>query len=305
MRIMGETSIVPKAHYLREIEKHFPNLRYKEARIIRHGWDHDVVVLDDKWVFRFTKNKDYLRVLRKEISVINWLKKYTKLPLPDYKYVAKDGSFGYYPMLKGRELRKHIFQRHFKGSKKERLAKELGEFLTVLHSLPLETAQHWGIKTGPYSRGAYEQRQVRMRKTLFPKLNAKEITWIEAQYKQFMELDWNFQPVVLHSDFTHHHILVDVEKGRVSGLIDFADVEVGDPARDLGALWEYGPAFVEETLKHYKGTVDVDLLDRSKFPNKYYMVNEMLEVLVNPRVHPSMSFEKSHEELRRAMKKHP
>lgn len=295
---------MPKSHYLAEIHKHFPDLKYKKARIIRHGWDHDVVVLDSTWVFRFTKNRDYLHVLRKEISVINWLKKQTSIALPDYKYIAKDGSFGAYPMLPGRELRKHVL-RTFTPAQREGVARQLGEFLTLLHSIPLKNAQQWGIKEGPYTRLAYQKRQQQIKKVLFQRLNAKEIKWIEAKYEAFMALSWDFTPVVVHSDFTHHHIFVDVKKTTVSGLIDFADVEVGDPVRDFAALWEYGEAFIEAMANYYKRPMDPDFLKRSKFPHMYYPVNEMLEVLVNPNAHPSMSFPKSRETLKRKMEKFP
>jgi aminoglycoside 2''-phosphotransferase len=295
---------MPKAHYLTEIHKHFPDLTYKKARIIRHGWDHDVVVLDNTWVFRFTKNQDYMHVLRKEIAVINWLKKQTKIALPDYKYIAKDGSFGAYPMLPGRELRKHVLKT-FTFSEREAIAQELGEFLSLLHSIPVATAQRWGVKEGAHTRLAYQKRQQQIKKVLFPRLAAKEIQWIEAQYEAFMALSWDFKPVLIHSDFIHHHIFVDVKKRKVSGLIDFADVEIGDPSRDFAGMWEYGETFVEAMFSHYKGPIDSDFLQRSKLPHMYYPVNEMLEVLVNPNAHWSMSFEKSRETLARKMKQHP
>ena len=121
----------------------------------------------------------------------------------------------------------------------------------------------------------------------------------------FMALSWDFTPVLIHSDFSHSHIFVDAKKGVVSGLIDFADVEIGDPARDFGVIWEYGETFVKAMLKHYNGRTDRDFIERSKFPNRYYPVNEMLEVLVNPNMHWSLSFDKSRAELKRTMKKNP
>jgi aminoglycoside 2''-phosphotransferase len=49
----------------------------------------------------------------------------------------------------------------------------------------------------------------------------------------------------------------------ISGIIDFSDRKVDDPARDFTELWDYGEKFVLEVYKHYKGPKDNDFLKRS------------------------------------------
>jgi aminoglycoside phosphotransferase (APT) family kinase protein len=52
--------------------------------------------------------------------------------------------------------------------------------------------------------------------------------------------DWRVaRPRLLHADLTEDHLLIDPKAGRwaMSGLLDWADAEVGDPYYDWVALW--------------------------------------------------------------------
>ena len=51
---------------------------------------------------------------------------------------------------------------------------------------------------------------------------------------------WGSPPVWLHGDLHPANILVD--RGRVSGVIDFGDITSGDPAADLSVAWMLLPA---------------------------------------------------------------
>ena len=42
-----------------------------------------------------------------------------------------------------------------------------------------------------------------------------------------------FQPALIHRDLDDAHVLVDAEHGQITGVIDFGDVCVGDPALDF------------------------------------------------------------------------
>jgi aminoglycoside phosphotransferase (APT) family kinase protein len=51
---------------------------------------------------------------------------------------------------------------------------------------------------------------------------------------------WDGDPVWLHGDLHPANILVD--RGRISGVIDFGDITAGDPAADLSVAWMLLPA---------------------------------------------------------------
>lgn len=59
---------------------------------------------------------------------------------------------------------------------------------------------------------------------------------------------WAGPPVWVHSDLMPGNILVD-PRGRLSGVIDFGTVGVGDPASDLIAAWYLLPADARDVLR--------------------------------------------------------
>ncbi|WP_329385933.1 aminoglycoside phosphotransferase family protein [Streptomyces sp. NBC_01716] len=59
--------------------------------------------------------------------------------------------------------------------------------------------------------------------------------------------DWDGPPVWVHSDLMPDNLLVD--GGRLSGVIDFGTMGVGDPASDLIPAWNLFPAGVRDGFR--------------------------------------------------------
>lgn len=65
--------------------------------------------------------------------------------------------------------------------------------------------------------------------------------------------EWHGRPVWVHGDLTPGNLLV--EEGRLSAVIDFGALNVGDPAVDLLPAWNLFPAPVREV---YRAALGVD-----------------------------------------------
>lgn len=50
--------------YLQKIKKEFPNLSWKNYQFVNHGYDHAVIILDRKIIFRFPKSNEYKKLLK-------------------------------------------------------------------------------------------------------------------------------------------------------------------------------------------------------------------------------------------------
>ena len=88
-----------KNKLIQEIKEHFPKLKFKESKLITCGFDHVVLMLDDKYIFRFPKDKYYKKKIKIEMNLLNVLKSKTKVAVPDYQFVPKDKSFGGYKLI--------------------------------------------------------------------------------------------------------------------------------------------------------------------------------------------------------------
>ena len=61
-------------------------------------------------------------------------------------------------------------------------------------------------------------------------------------------------PVLVHNDVSAEHILLDEAARAITGVIDWGDVAIGDPAVDLAGVFHWGgPAFVDAVLQAYRG----------------------------------------------------
>jgi aminoglycoside 2''-phosphotransferase len=263
----------------------FPELVFKDAALNEKGEDHHMLVLDDRYVFRFPRHANHPTGLALEMAVLRALKGRCALPAPDYRFVSPRADFAGYEMIVGQELTPARFaglERVFQ----ERVLDQLAGFLSAIHTLEPNdvaadlraTADIWPRLRNP-AEEAEDGRSRRLRPIAgaYPAL----APLVEGFYGLF-ERQRAGAPRVLHSDVTCDHLLLAPSADRLAGIIDFGDVELGDPAYDFAYLWSYGdwaPAHVFEryTLKGQ----DRGLLERSRWEFARYRISRLAEAIEN------------------------
>lgn len=289
-------------HYTKLIKEHFPEVAVDNPKLITKGWDNNVVILDDKFVFRFPKREKYFDRFKAEVQLLRYLAPKMPVLVPDYQYTPDDLSFGGYKMIPGIEMTPGVFNK-FTDSQKKVVAEQLGKFLSVMHDTSVEKAKNFGFEEEEegywWSRNHTEQTLKGLREKVFPKLSKEEINWIEYQFAQYLSLSFDFEITVIHSDLVDDHIFVNPEKGKVTGVIDFADTEFSDPALDFAEMWHYGEQFPQQVLCNYEHKVGADFLKRSKFPILVHMVGNMLEIENGNKL--PVTFEESRKKLDECM----
>ena len=247
--------------FLQQIKNEFPQVEWKKYRILTHGWDHVVIILDEKLIFRFPKEKEYKEEFKNEIQLLKFLKTRVKAGIPAYTFVSKNKSLAGYEMLNGRELKSSHYKR-LTAEEKEKFAKQMADFLTDLHSTPNSAISKFNISVDNPSKD-YKELANNTKKFLFPRLNKKEVLAIQNYLGELkIALDQiNYSNVLTHNDLSWEHILWD--KNKVN-IIDLSDRSFGDPASDFTGLWEYGQKLVNRVYELYKGKKDEQLLHRSQ-----------------------------------------
>jgi aminoglycoside 2''-phosphotransferase len=162
------------------------------------------------------------------------------------------------------------------------IAKQLSDFLSFLHSTSIEVAEEVGFQEEPggywWSKERTAERYEALKELVFPNLTQEEASWARHQFETYLEFDFNFKLTVTHSDMKMDHIFFDSNRDKITGIIDFAEVEIGDPALDFTGLWDYGEDFVTKVLKQYRGIYNDDFLKRSKFPRLVRNLGNMLKI---------------------------
>jgi aminoglycoside 2''-phosphotransferase len=243
--------------YLDRIREVFP-FSVTQVDIHKGGDDFLVFEINSEWMFRFPRNDTSQIICEKEMQFLAKFKPLSPLPIPGYQYVG-DGFAGY-AKIRGRQLSDVLF-RELSMNTREKIAEQLGSFLSALHKFSLREAEVLGLTRG--WDGAHHKNGRVFLEKVAPLLSSsarnKAIRCLEDLLAE------EFTGRVIHGDFfLPDHVFFD-EGQKQLGVIDFADVTIFDPAHDLQCIYEIGgEIFFESVMKHYDYNQDTDLLKRSK-----------------------------------------
>ncbi len=135
------------------------------------------------------------------------------------------------------------------GSAPATLASELAGLLRALREIELD---------GPATRrGLPLEEQDEDARAALDELHGEiDVAAARAAWEQALRApDWPDPPVWLHGDLLPGNLLLQ-DGGRLTGVIDFGLVGVGDPACDLVAAWSVLPASGRERLRRELGVDD-------------------------------------------------
>jgi aminoglycoside phosphotransferase (APT) family kinase protein len=200
------------------------------------GYDYDVAIVDDEWVFRFPTREVVERALERELVLLPELAAALPVEVPSFEFVSRDPLFVGYPLIRGEPL-------------VDEDPEGVRAFLAALHGydasgLPIDRPDWVEI---------YREHCRRFEERVFPLLDEEERAAAQRLFAEVETLS-DYEPVLTHSDLGPEHLLV--RDGRLRGVIDWGDARLGDPALDY-AFFLNGP------FAHW--AVDADLRRRARF----------------------------------------
>jgi aminoglycoside phosphotransferase (APT) family kinase protein len=145
-----------------------------------------------------------------------------------------------YRKLEGEPLQPGMLQSLNAG----RIANDIAAFMSAMHSIPAEDALRWGVPS--------ENRTAKLLAAADRVLPFIPSEWQKHAFawrEQFFEMPHSNVPI--HGDLWYENILVDRESGRVSGVLDFDETSIGDPAWDLATQFHCGREFAQRVFEAY------------------------------------------------------
>lgn len=100
--------------------------------------------------------------------------------------------------------------------------------------------------------------------------------------------------VLLLGDVYSRHLPWNIAKNQ-PGIIDFSDMNLGDPAFDFAELYEYGSGFVRLVYQYYTGSKDGTFLNRALTYQEWMGVF----MIVDYFIHHKTTFKKARETFER------
>ncbi|MCP3804303.1 phosphotransferase [Allokutzneria sp. A3M-2-11 16] len=189
------------------------------------GWDSAATLVDGRWVERRPRRPEVAPRLLAEARLLSWLAPLLPLPVP------RPVIFSAEPLVLRHEL--------VPGEPAERLAavdgRVLGRFLRALHDVdPVEPVHEADL-------GELD----RFREEVVPLL--PDCPRATALLDEFRSVS---KDCLVHGDLGPEHVLC--RDGAVSGVIDWTDAHLGDPAIDLAwALFGTPPEFAHALAETY------------------------------------------------------
>ncbi len=227
------------------------------------GWDFQVFEVDAEWLFRFPKRKECETKLSLECRLLPDLADWVPLPIPRHKYCTElnkslDRPFSSYKKLPGiaGDVSKTVDQ--------QKIAQQLGLFLTKLHAYPVDKAREAGVPERSDLVAHWHNKSLEQLNGII-NLNVDPSN-LRRYLENDVPLPYEGASRLVHNDLWAEHILVDPRSGIVSGIIDWGDAVISDPAVDFAGLitW-YGEKWLENVLSYYSRTPDTEIISRSRY----------------------------------------
>jgi Phosphotransferase enzyme family len=245
-----------RAEHRAFVERRWPELGVRSFDRVDGGWDCWTYVVNGAWVFQFPRLPGAEDRLRKQISMLPELAREVSSTIPVPSHTSTGPVCMGYERIAGEPMSADI-----RGIWPERL----GRFLYDLHLTPPE---YLGLRSAsPGTIRALMRDEIdALGAQVLPLLDPRERARAERTIAAFVADDDNFgfATCLTHGDVGPEHVLVTPD-GDLAGVIDWGDLDVGDPVADLAWILHAMPEIGERVLGAYGGPPDGRFLDRAGF----------------------------------------
>ncbi|TCP20336.1 aminoglycoside phosphotransferase (APT) family kinase protein [Scopulibacillus darangshiensis] len=237
------------------------------------GFDNTVYLVNNDYIFRFPRRQIAVELLKTESSLLPKLVNFLPLSIPEPVFLGKPSDdypwpFTGYKVVRGDTPGKLTRAQHMGA------AEPIAHFLRKLHSFPVEMAERCGVKQDALGRIDLAKR-IPMLEENVKKLGAFGVWENIGQLENYLESLCVVKPtgkaVLTHGDIHIRNIVVN-KRGVLSGVIDWGDTHIGDPAVDLAFIYSFLPPEGRQIFFNIYGEVDVSTKKIARFKAIYTTV---------------------------------
>lgn len=249
------------------VAANLPGYQVDSVIQLGEGVDNLVYEVNDELIVRFSKESDpAIRAARvnHEARLLAAVAGISPMAVPEPRFtVAEQGCLAYFkipglPML-------DLPQPH-RLAHATSIADALGDLLTAMHAVPVDRmAGLVGTDDQPVAMWRHEAAETYER--IAGEVPAGHRRPIEVFLQEPTPGD-RYVPAFSHNDLGIEHVLIDPVAWTVTGIIDWGDAAIVDPAYDFGLLFrDLGPAGLDAAIRSYRTGVNdiVTLRERAVF----------------------------------------
>ncbi|MEU5948921.1 aminoglycoside phosphotransferase family protein [Micromonospora sp. NPDC047465] len=262
----------------RAVAAHLPDIHVTSVVPLGTGLDNISYEVNDNLVVRISKDSDSAeRTARatRECQLLRVVAPASPVPVPQPLLAAAETGVLAYAKLRGRPLLS--IREASRSALIPSVATALGELLRALHAIPADrVAGLVDIDDTPLTEWHRDAEE-------FYSVVAGHVP---LRHRPAVDAFFQAAPppephtsVFTHNDLGIEHVLVDPDNGEVTGIIDWSDAAIADPAYDFGLICrDLGPHALDLALARYDapGPDRPGLHDRAVFYARCTLFEDVL-----------------------------
>ena len=240
----------------------------EEPSLVSHGAENTTYAVGD-YIVRCSADRE---AVSREVELLNALAQATSIPTPVPElHESELGTFAY-RRLRGTSLI-HRRQRDSKG-----IQQALIDALTAFRkSLPASR-----LPTDRYPNEEWHDDAVQTYRSVHRHLSINQARLVRA-FLDHSPPATRSVTLAQHNDLGAEHILVD-DHGNVTGIIDWTDAALSDPARDMGSIYrDLGPDAAFSVAEALNGPLTEDEVSRIRFHARCRWLEDVAFGIRDPR----------------------
>lgn len=273
------------------LARHLPGREARSLVPAGQGLDNIAYEIDGELIVRCAREPDP-EATRAEVAVLAAVAPISPLPVPEVVFSDPEAGVIAYRRLPGRPLHRHPV------ADPRRLAEPLGAFLGALHAVPPAPLGEL-VPLDRYPLADLREEAAQEYEAVAAQVPPEHRRLVE----DFLAADPPADPLadppvdppvdplaespeqaaagtagarLCHNDLGAEHLLADPGTGTLTGVIDWTDAALTDPARDFARVYrDLGPEVYELTLAHYDGRLDDAATGRVRFLARCALIEDL------------------------------
>ncbi|MFJ2031783.1 phosphotransferase family protein [Streptosporangium sp. NPDC087985] len=249
------------------VAAHLPGYRVDSVVWSGEGYDNVAYEVNGELIVRFSKEADPAERAARvdhEARLLAAVARISPLPVPEPRFTVAERGCLAYAKVPGLPLLDMPHPRRLAHGVP--IAATLGELLSAVHAVPVGRMSDL-VETDDHPLSEWRREAAEIYGTVAGEVPAEHRPAVEA-FLNAPPPDGEYAPVFSHNDLGIEHVLVDPVTWEVTGVIDWSDAAITDPAYDFGLIHrDLGPAALDAAVHGYRtGTGDsASLRERAVF----------------------------------------
>ncbi|MET7334118.1 aminoglycoside phosphotransferase family protein [Nonomuraea sp. NPDC005650] len=230
------------------LARHLPDYRVRSIDRLGQGLDNTVYEVNNELLVRRNKATTP-EENRQEVARLAALRELSPLPVPEVVFADDESGVIAYSKLPGEPLNRHPVD------DPRLLAEPLGEFLSALHGASPDRMRDLAPLDDYPAPTLLQEAELDYR-DVEEHVPEGQRHLVERFLREPPPGEPG-SPRFCHNDLGAEHLLVDPATSTITGVIDWTDAAITDPAHDFALIHrDLGPEIFELTVSHYAFDLD-------------------------------------------------